>query len=312
MWTVIVGIVLFTALSLRCLIGLCHLTFCRACVHNSTDQKDFITRDLPGFIHQRPESPRLLDFRKYIVPLISESTDQLAKVIIVRRWVRDQQSDSPEAWRKPYVDDSEDPHRLLQEQRQGAHGACRRFAYILAGSLVSIGLEARLVHIAETFRDSGRNHTLVEVWIDGWNKWVLVDPTFDTFILIDGAPASMIEMYRVQQTTVMRRVSFQRDGSSHLPVPTWAVYDGLFKHLYIAKTNAFFDGYRLGLFGPKKIAFLHLVDKGVEPHPQRRKELLAIGCTVSALAALIMLARLGIGRTWGQRSIAVRFSDRAA
>jgi hypothetical protein len=270
--------------------ALFNMTFIRAEVMNAYDLQAFRARELPGFIHQREDSLPLQDLRKRIAPLIRPPMSELDKVVVVRKWVRDQQSDKPGDWQPPYVDDTENPQRLLEEQRQGFHGACRRFSYILSGALLSIGLDARIVHAATDFRRFGRNHTLVEVWIDALHKWVLVDPTFDTLIFVDGSPASSVEIYLAAKHMELHRISFRRDGSRHLPAPTWEGYGEVFKHLYVARTNGIFDGYGVGLFRPRRISFLHLVDDQAEPYPQRRKELLMFVC---ASSALILLFRFG-------------------
>ena len=142
------------------------MSFSQAHVENSSDSNAFSSRELPGFIHQH-NSRRLFRFGIYVSAQTEKYADTLKRAVAVRKWVRDQQSDKPEAWQKPYLDDSEDPEQLLREQRAGFHSACRRFSYILAGSLLSVGLDARVVSLAEDFSDSARSHTLVEVWIAG-------------------------------------------------------------------------------------------------------------------------------------------------
>jgi hypothetical protein len=284
------------ALSVICFLVFTNMAFTRADVQNTSDLKAFSTRELPGFVHQRQDSESLKEFRQFInFHLREEKHSPLETAIAVRKWVRDQQSDSPDAWRAPYLDDSEDPKRLLEELHHGFRSACRRLSYILVGSLLSVGLEARVVYVGENFKDSGLNHTMVEVWIDGLKKWVLIDATFDTLILIDGVPASLVEVYFAAKSPTLHQISFQRDGSQHVPAPKWETYERVFKHIFIARTNAIFDGYRVALIGSRRISFLHLVDASNEPYPQRIKQMACGLWIVFTCASLILLCRFLVG-----------------
>ena len=268
-----------------CTASLSTFTFTKAFVQNTSDRNAFSTKRPPGFINQKVDSKRLNNFRKYVSAHTGKSPGSLDKAISLRRWARDQQSDNPEAWLPPYLDDSEDPESLLGQQRQGYHSACRRFSYILTGALLSEGFDARVVYASEDFLKNGQHHTLVEVWIEDLRKWVLLDPTLDTLILVNGIPASLLEIFSSVSTNPdMHLISFRRDGSPHKPAPTLAAYKKIFRHIFIANTNAIFDGYGMRLFGTKRISFLHFSGDGIESYPQVKKEFLLICGMVSAVA----------------------------
>jgi hypothetical protein len=258
------------------------MTFVRTEVYNTSHLADFRTRELPGFVHQRPNAPALREFRKSIEPLVRNVSGDLQTVVAIRQWVRNQQSDDPADWLGPYVEDTEEPQKLIEEQRKGLHSGCRRFAYILSGALLSVGFDSRVVNASEDLGRSIRTHTLVEVWIESKGKWVLVDPAFDTLILVDGQLASLADVYLAARESGPQRVSFQRDGSKHLPEATWDTYREYFKHIYIARTNAIFDGYGVRLFGRKRISFLHYFGKGTKPYPEETKSCLLLLCAASA------------------------------
>ena len=208
----------------------------------------------------------------------------------IRQWVRNQQSDDPRDWLGPYPEDTEEPKKLLEEQRNGVHSACRRLAYIFSGALLSFGFDSRVVNVSEDFRRDGRTHTLVEVRIESKGKWVLVDPSFDTLILVDGQLASLMDVYLAARQYGPQRVAFERDGSKHLPEAIWDTYRQYFNHMYIARTNAIFDGYGVRLFGRKRISFLHYFGNGTEPYPEHTKNSLFVLCAASVL---IMVYRAG-------------------
>jgi hypothetical protein len=259
------------------------MTFVRTEVSNTPTLAEFRSRELPGFVHQSQNSPALREFRKRIEPLIHKVSGDLPTVVAIRQWVRNQQSDDPRDWLGPYAEDTEEPQKLVDEQRNGIHSACRRLAYIFSGALLSFGFDSRIVNASEDFRRSGRTHTLVEVWIESKGKWVLVDPSFDTLTLVDGQPASLADVYLAARQYGPQRVAFERDGSKHLPEAVWDSYRRYFNHMYVARTNAIFDGYGVRLFGSKRISFLHYFGNGTEPYPEHTKNFLFVLCAASVL-----------------------------
>ncbi len=191
----------------------------------------------------------------------------------------------------------ENPLVSLEDQRAGNPGACRRFAYILAGALLAGDMHPRLIHIAQNFLDDSFNHTLVEVWIDSLSKWIVIDADYDTLYLIDNQPASMLELHNAVARKEFERISFARNGSKYLPEPT--VYEGQqpsrliksFRHIYYATTNAFFDGYTVKLCGKKKISFLNYYDRNTPPYPIVKKKI-ALAGLIFTPCCLVMLVFL--------------------
>lgn len=260
------------------------LTFTQAIVYSTNNKAHFTGRKSNDFlfIDQNPDSEELKKFRQEIQHIIDGIDDEMTKATLVRKWVREQQG---EFHKKKWAGDrlkSENPLESLLDLRAGNPGACRRFAYILVGALVSAGLDARLVHVASDFKDKTFNHTLAEVWLNKLNKWVLIDADYDTYFLVDGKLASMIEIYEVVSNKQFERISFERNGSNYKPIPI--VYENgntdnpsillnSFKHLYFATTNAFFDGYRVKMFGKKRIKFLNYYDNETQPYPEKQKRI---------------------------------------
>jgi hypothetical protein len=231
--------------------------------------------------------------------------DSLTKVVAIRKWVREQEEDAQyyDA-RGALVDDTEEPERLLDEQKRGVRSACRRFSYILVGALLSIGEDARIIAVTGDIHRSALEHELVEVWIKELGKWVLVDPTIDALVLIDKHPASALEAYEAVNSGPGGRISFEQNGSRHR-LPPVGDYAKCFKHLFVARTNAIFDGYRYSLLGSKRITFSHFVRPDVEPYPQRWKEQIMFVFVIASLLAVLLLAgmMLQFGRVWASRGL---------
>jgi len=212
--------------------------------------------------------------------------DSLSKAIAIRRWVRQQQAQDEHVWLPPFRRNHENPHRLLEEQRKGVPGACRRFSYILLGALLSAGFDARIACFTSSLHRSGvRSHVTVEVWIEELTQWVLLDPTYDTVVLVDGKVASALELQEAVVREQLDRITFERNGATLEPCPRPATYGRPCRHLFVAVSNAIFDGYSVRIVGPKRLRFLHYSREST--YPTLRKQVL-LGAGGSGLCVSVM------------------------
>jgi hypothetical protein len=264
----------FVLVAWVCVYFLSQMVVVRAKVYDSLDPLEFSARRLPEFVQQNRSSKSLVEFRGHLDDILSlEYPDSLSKAVAIRHWVRRQQSQDQSVWSRPVTVNHEDPHRLLQEQRRGIPGSCRRFCYILAGALLSAGLDARIVSFTSSLsRRRARRHVVVEVLIEELGKWVLLDPTFDTLVLVDGRLASALELQEVVVGGRLAAIAFERNGSTLAPHPKPEIYGHYCRHLFMAMSNAIFDGYSVRLLGRKRISFLHYSREGA--YPQLRKQFL--------------------------------------
>ncbi len=173
-WIELCAVLFLATVAIVCIFCLHRLVLVRTTVYDVADTDAFAGRDLPGFVHQSTDSPKLHEFQRHIAPLVDRSMDSLTKVVAIRKWVREQEKDAQyyDA-RGALVDDTEEPERLLDEQKRGVRSACRRFSYILVGALLSIGEDARIIAVTGDIHRSALEHELVEVWIKELGKWVL-------------------------------------------------------------------------------------------------------------------------------------------
>lgn len=264
----------FIVVTWACAYFLSQLVVVKAKVHDSSNPLAFSARQLPEFIPQDRASKSLAEFRRNLDDVLSvEYADSLAKAVAIRQWVRRQQSQEDAIWSTPVKVDHEDPHRLLEEQRNGIPGSCRRFCYILTGALLSAGFDARIVSFSSSlFRRGARRHVVVEVLIEELDKWVVLDPTFDTLVLVDGKPVSALELHEAVIGGGLAEITFERNGSTLAPHPKPEIYGHYCRHLFMAMSNAIFDGYSVRLLGWKRISFLHFSREAT--YPQLRKQFL--------------------------------------
>jgi len=263
-----------TAIGVACIRFLSQMVLVKARVYNAKGPLILRKRDLPGFIDQNRNSEALTRFRLHLDDVLRvRYPDSLSQVIAIRRWVRHQQSQDKSVWLPRARVNHENPHRLLKEQRDGVPGSCRRFSYILLGALLSAGFRARVVGFASTLnRRESQQHAAVEVWLEELGQWVLLDPTCDTLVLVDGKVASAVDLCETMVSGDLTRIAFQRDGGALGPHPSPELYERYCRHLFVAMSNAVFDGHAVRTIGWKRIRFLHYSREA--EYPEFRKQLL--------------------------------------
>lgn len=261
----------------------------KAKVYETADPLHFHARRMPDFVQQNRSSRSLVEFRSHLEDILRlEYPDSLSKAVAIRQWVRRQQSQDDKVWLTPVTVNHEDPHRLLREQRSDIPGSCRRFCYILTGALLSAGFDARVVGFSSSLsRRRARRHVVVEVLIEELNQWVVLDPTFDTLVLVDGKLASALELQEAIVCGHLDAITFERDGSVLAPHPRPEVYAHYCRHLFMAMSNAVFDGYSVRLLGRKRISFLHYSREA--SYPQLRRQVL-LGAGGSGLLLSVLFS----------------------
>jgi len=254
----------------------------KAAVYNAPGRQVLNARRLPNFIQQDPDSPSLIDFRQHLHGVLeADYSDSLSKAIAIRQWVRRQQSQDAAIWLVRARKNNENPHRLLEDQRRGVPGACRRFSYIFLGALLSAGFDARIISFTNSLRRRDvESHVDVEVWIEEIHQWVLFDPTCDAVVLVDGCLASALDVHEAVAAGELDSITFERNGSELEPHPRVEVYARHCRHLFVAMSNAVFDGYGVRLLGSKSISFLHYSREA--QYPALRKQLL-LGISANGL-----------------------------
>ena len=273
-------------LGLRMLQLAVRLPFTKVPVSNLTNRAAFLAETPPEFYDQPIESGQLRAFAKRVSHLTAPADRTFEGALRAMRWVREMQGQN---WDPPYQD-IDDPHKLLDQMIAGHSGACRRCAHVLIGVLLAMGLRARLVAGTSGFDGREVSHCLVEVWIGDIGKWVLLDPAFDTTFHIDGKPASLFEVYQAYRHGQQQRVQFDRLGSILQPAPTHEFYRGVFLHIYVAKSNAIFEGYAVRLIPYKQIGFMHHYDHKMTRYPQYRKLCYLLIGPVLVSAPLLIVA----------------------
>lgn len=117
---------------------------------------------------------------KYSLLSIAGNGNNLTKVLNLLNWV------SNNIYHKG---DSEGPNNALdildysfnKKQEQGIN--CLSLSIVLSECYLAIGLKSRVVHIMPLSPYDGDSHVIVDVYIDELNKWIMVDPTYGSYIM---------------------------------------------------------------------------------------------------------------------------------
>src|SRR5262249_9194282 len=161
------------------------------------------------------------------------------------------------------------------------------------GALLSAGFDARFVAFASRLRRRGvLFHAVVEVWIEEMDQWVLLDPTFDCIVLINGKVASAVELLLAVESGDPSCIVFESNGSVLKPCPDLDFVNECCRHLFLARSNAIFDGYGVRIIGRKRIDFLHYSPRGTR-YPNTSKHIL-LGLILGSAAFSIGLWMLSL------------------
>lgn len=107
---------------------------------------------------------------------------------------------------------------ILQRADAGEGFSCAEFAVVFATAANAVGIPARVVNLrireAET-ATSGAGHSLAEVYIREYKKWVMMDPQSDLVAFMQDRPLSALELRMAIDTAPQKvKVLFKGDWGS--------------------------------------------------------------------------------------------------
>lgn len=71
---------------------------------------------------------------------------------------------------------------------------CRSLSIALTECLLAIGIKARTVYIMPFSPYDFDNHVVCEAWIAEFNKWVMLDPTYNLYVTYNNIPLNILEL----------------------------------------------------------------------------------------------------------------------
>jgi len=152
------------------------------------------TEPAPPFPVQYDDSkaPQFLEMRHEfaIDPVVTGAKDNYERLRRLAYWVSTRWEHSPNQ-----MASKSDPLTILREAQAGGRFICREYAIVMAGVAAAYGMPARIInllpHDVETRSEA---HSVAEVWLDEFSKWVLVDGQYGAIGELGGVPLSGIEL----------------------------------------------------------------------------------------------------------------------
>lgn len=146
------------------------------------------------FVHEDPTYSRLRSFRQNygLDRVVEGARTEMEKILKLRGWTaRQWEWFMPDTEQESFVE--WDSRRILAPD---IGGFCLYYAILFAQACQSYGIPSRIVTI--NFSVWG-GHEVTEVWSRDYNKWIMIDPQFDTMFVRkkDGLPLGTIELHRI-------------------------------------------------------------------------------------------------------------------
>jgi hypothetical protein len=136
-------------------------------------------------------APRLAAFaaREQLVGVVQGGPSEFEAILRLRDWVAAQWAEGLPDPYPPW-----DAMTILDMIRAGETGGfCAQYSQVFLQALAAFGVPARYIEVGQT--DNPYAHYTTEVWSNDFNKWVLLDVTFNYHFERDGVPQSALEVH---------------------------------------------------------------------------------------------------------------------
>jgi hypothetical protein len=176
-----------------------------------------------NFAHEDPSFSKLQEFRKTfgLDKVVEGAATEFEKMKRLRGWAASRWD-----WYLPHSELEDlltwDASKILSTHpengaAQKIGGNCLHYAIVLAQACQSFGIPARIVN---TNYSIWGGHELVEVWSRDFEKWIMLDPNFDTsfYDRKTGIPLNILELHHIFLDTYY-------PGKEVVNRDTWSVAD---------------------------------------------------------------------------------------
>ncbi len=136
--------------------------------------------------------PQLVEMRREfgIDAVVAGLNDDYAKLRALATWTSRQWEHSPTA-----MASGPDPVTILREARAGGRFICRDYAIVLAAVARACGLPARVLNLLPRNVEKGNEaHSVAEVWLERFHKWVMADGQYGVIAEVNGVPQNGVEL----------------------------------------------------------------------------------------------------------------------
>lgn len=151
-----------------------------------------------GFDYQPYNEEKLGLLRKKYNPdkIVSPAKNNFEKILLIRDWVNSR-------WEfgiPRNISYNFNAIDILERAERGERFFCSEYATTYIQLLASFGITARYVGLF-------KGHAVAEVWSEDYNKWVVIDPTFNLYYEMDGIPINALELHNAWVHSDWRKVN---------------------------------------------------------------------------------------------------------
>jgi hypothetical protein len=139
-----------------------------------------------------PKIPQFLEMRREfaIDAVVAGAKDDYERLRRLAHWVSTRWEHSSDQ-----MASKSDPLTILREAQKGGRFICREYAVVMAGVAAAYGMPARVVNLLpRDVETRSEAHSVAEVWLEGFGKWVLADGQYGNVAELDGVPLNAIEV----------------------------------------------------------------------------------------------------------------------
>lgn len=130
-------------------------------------------------------SKRLIELKdKYSLDSIAGDGDDLSKTLNILFWLSDNTTHSGN-YGNHISNNSLDLLEYAFKQGRDRAINCQALAIILSECLLSIGIMARAIHIIPFSPYDFDNHVITHAYIKSLHKWIILDPTYSSYVIDD-------------------------------------------------------------------------------------------------------------------------------
>lgn len=148
---------------------------------------------------------------------------------------------------------------------------CRSCAIILTECLLSIGIKARTVFLMPFSVYDGDNHVVTHAYIKEMNKWIMLDPSFDAYVMDkENQPLNLFEIREILAD--QEHIHFNKE-IHHNDTEKWSEEEPFYKE-YLAKDLYWFITPEKSCFNAlKESRFVYIIPSAFDV---KRREILNI------------------------------------
>lgn len=192
-----------------------------------------LENEMPPFNYQSKDAKELVSLRnKYNLDSIAGNGNEISRFINLMKWVHKIVRHDGNSF-NPQYRNAEAIIEVCKKENRGVN--CRMMATILAEAYLSMGYNARFITcmpMGEKFDDC---HVINEVYSTTLNKWIWMDPTFETWVTDDKGNYLSIQETRnrlVNNLPVMAPKTMNWNGNPYGGGPDAYLHNYMTKNLF--------------------------------------------------------------------------------